>query len=69
MSPMQKRADRLAQIRAQVNYHGSRLVAYRRVHGTRPCQRLTDLEQAYVAARGRLAGASPDAHRTPAPLE
>lgn len=69
MSPMQKRADRLAQIRAQVDYHGSRLVAYRRVHGTRPCQRLTDLEQAYLAARGRLAGASPEPDRAPATVD
>ena len=66
---MQKRADRLAQIRAQVDYHGSRLVAYRRVHGTRPCQRLADLEQAYIAARGRLAGASPDPGRAPSSLD
>ena len=58
MSSPAKRADRLAQVRAQVDYHHQRLVLYQRLHGSRPSARLSELEHAYVSARKRLAGAS-----------
>jgi hypothetical protein len=67
MLPLEKRADRLAQVQAQVDYHGNRLAVYRRAHGSRPCIRLTELEAAYMAARTRLAGVAADA--TPEPGE
>jgi len=60
MSSLEKRADRLTQVRAQVDYHGSRLAAYRRTHGARPSARLSELERAYMAARDRLAVATAD---------
>ena len=58
MSGLDRRADRLAQVQAQVDYHGQRLELYQRLHGSRPCNRLAELEHAYSAARKRLAGAS-----------
>ena len=58
MSSPAKRADRLAQVRAQVDYHQQRLVLYQRLHGSRPSARLSELEHAYLGARERLAGAS-----------
>ena len=39
MSALEKRADRLAQIRAQVDYHGQRLELYQRLHGSHPSAR------------------------------
>jgi hypothetical protein len=59
MAALDNRADRLAQVRAQVAYHGQRLDLYRRLHGSSPSARLTELEHAYSSARERLAGASP----------
>lgn len=50
-----ERADRLAQVRSQVNYHRERLALYRRLHDPGSPQRLRDLEHAYVSARDRLA--------------
>jgi hypothetical protein len=62
MASLDKRADRLTQVRAQVDYHRQRLVLYQRLHGSSPCARLAELEHAYLSARDRLAGAStPDA--------
>jgi|KBSSwiStaDraftv2_1062776.scaffolds.fasta_scaffold481402_2 hypothetical protein len=58
MSSPAKRADRLAQVRAQVDYHHQRLALYQRLHGSRPSARLSELELAYLSARERLAGAS-----------
>jgi len=58
MSSPAKRADRLAQVRAQVDYHHQRLVLYQRLHGSRPSARLSELEHAYLSARERMAGAS-----------
>jgi hypothetical protein len=58
MSSPAKRADRLAQVRAQVDYHQQRLVLYQRLHGSRPSARLSELEHAYLGAQERLAGAS-----------
>ena len=58
MSGLDRRADRLAQVQAQVDYHGQRLALYQRLHGARPCNRLSELEHAYTAARDRLAGES-----------
>ena len=58
MSGLDGRADRVAQVQAQVDYHGHRLALYQRKHGSRPCNRLTELEHAYTAARERLARAS-----------
>ncbi len=55
MSPLDKRADRVAQVKAQVDYHHQRLVLYQRLHGSRPCVRLAELEHAYTTAQGRLA--------------
>jgi hypothetical protein len=55
MPGVDKRADRLAQVRAQVEYHGQRLVLYQRLHGSRRCDRLSELEHAYSSARERLA--------------
>lgn len=49
------RADRLAQVQSQVTYHRERLARYRRLHGSRPSERLRDLENAYVSAQDRLA--------------
>ena len=34
MAGLENRADRLAQIRAQVAYHGQRLALYQRLHGS-----------------------------------
>ena len=55
MSPLEKRADRLAQLRAQLDYHRQRLVLHQRLHGSRPSMRLTELEHAYTSARDRFA--------------
>jgi hypothetical protein len=63
MSPLDRRADRLAQVQAQVDYHGQRLALYQRLHGSRPSVKLAELQHAYATARARLAGATP-----PAPL-
>jgi hypothetical protein len=65
MSSLDKRADRLAQVTAQLDYHRQRLDLYRRLHGSVPCARLSELEHAYVSARNRLEGSSDDG--TPAP--
>lgn len=66
MSELDRRADRLAQVQAQVDYHGHRLELYQRKHGSRPCNRLAELEHAYTTARERLARArqAPQAHGT-----
>jgi hypothetical protein len=56
MAGVDNRADRLAQVRAQVAYHGQRLALYQRLHGSSPCARLSELEHAYSVACGRLAG-------------
>jgi hypothetical protein len=58
MAALDNRADRLAQVRAQVAYHGQRLDLYRRLHGSSPSARLSELEHAYTCARERLAGTS-----------
>jgi hypothetical protein len=58
MSSPAKRADRLTQVRAQVDYHHQRLVLHQRLHGSRPSTRLAELEHAYLSARDRLAEAS-----------
>jgi hypothetical protein len=58
MSSLDKRADRAAQVRAQVDYHRQRLALYKRLHGSRPCARLAELEHAYLSARDRLSGGS-----------
>jgi hypothetical protein len=58
MSSLDKRADRLTQVRAQLDYHRQRLVLYQRLHGSRPSARLAELEDAYRSARDRLTGAS-----------
>ena len=55
MAGLENRADRLAQIRAQVAYHGQRLALHQRLHGCSPCSRLSELEHAYSLARERLA--------------
>ena len=52
------RADRMAQVHAQVQYHGQRLELYQRLYGSRPCARLSELEHAYALARERMAGAT-----------
>lgn len=59
MAALENRADRLAQVRAQVAYHGQRLDLYRRLHGSSPSARLAELEHAYTAARERLAASGP----------
>ena len=60
MTSLDKRADRLMQVRAQLDYHRQRLVLYRRLHGSSPCARLMELEHAYMSARDRLGDASDD---------
>ena len=50
-----KRADRLAQVESQVDYHRERLALYRRLHGSLPSTRLQELEHAYLGAQDRLA--------------
>jgi hypothetical protein len=67
VSTVDDRADRMAQVRAQVAYHGQRLVLYQRLHGSRPSTRLSELEHAYVAARERLACESPEPPAAAAP--
>jgi len=57
MASLDKRADRVAQVRAQLDYHHQRLDLYKRLHGPRPCARLSELEHAYSSARHRLEGA------------
>jgi hypothetical protein len=49
------RADRLTQVESQVSYHRQRLALYERLHGSKPCQRLTQLQEAFVGAQDRLA--------------
>src|SRR3954463_13592466 len=61
MSALDDRADRLAQVRAQVAYHGQRLALYQRLHGSAPSARLAELEHAYTNARKRLDGAAAQA--------
>jgi hypothetical protein len=56
MAGVDNRADRLAQVRGQVAYHGQRLALYQRLHGSSPCARLSELEHAYSSACRRLAG-------------
>jgi hypothetical protein len=58
MSAVENRADRMAQVRAQVAYHHQRLILYQRLHGSSPSTRLAELEHAYSSACERLAGAS-----------
>ena len=49
------RSSRLAQVESQVNYHRQRLELYVRLHSDKPCQRLTQLEEAVRGAEQRLA--------------
>jgi hypothetical protein len=49
------RSSRLAQVESQVNYHRQRLALYLRLHTDKPCQRLTQLEEALRGAEERLA--------------
>jgi hypothetical protein len=49
------RSSRLAQVESQVNYHRQRLELYVRLHTDKPCQRLTQLEEAVRGAEQRLA--------------
>ncbi|MEA2385624.1 MAG: hypothetical protein QOH72_5595 [Solirubrobacteraceae bacterium] len=63
MASLDKRADRVAQVRAQLDYHRKRLDLYQRLHGSRPCARLSELEHAYSDARHRLEGAEAAAPR------
>jgi len=56
MASSDKRADRLTQVRAQMDYHRQRLVLHQRLHGSAPSARLAELEHAYLSARHRLAG-------------
>jgi hypothetical protein len=58
MSALDRRADRLAQVQAQVDYHGLRLELHQRLHGSRPTARLAELQHAYTAACQRLANAN-----------
>ncbi len=48
------RSSRLAQVESQVNYHRQRLKLYVRLHTDKPCQRLTQLEEAVRGAEERL---------------
>jgi hypothetical protein len=66
MSGPDRRADRLAQVQAQIDYHGQRLQLYQRLYGSHPCARLADLERAYAAVRERLARAAPPVGAPPA---
>jgi hypothetical protein len=68
MAASDNRADRLAQVQAQVAYHGQRLVLYQRLHGSRPSARLAELEHAYSCARERLAGATDEPPDVGTPL-
>jgi hypothetical protein len=58
MPPADRRADRLAQVTAQVDYHRQRLLLFRRLHGSGPSMRLAELEQAYRGAQDRLTAAT-----------
>ena len=49
------RSSRLAQVESQVNYHRQRLELYVRLHTDKPCQRLTQLQEAVTGAEARLA--------------
>ena len=49
------RSSRLAQVESQVSYHRQRLELYLRLHTDKPCQRLTQLEEAVRGAEERLA--------------
>ena len=49
------RSSRLAQVESQVNYHRQRLELYVRLHTDKPCQRLTQLQEAVKGAEDRLA--------------
>jgi hypothetical protein len=50
-----ERSSRLAQVESQVNYHRQRLELYVRLHTDKPCQKLTQLEEAVRGAEARLA--------------
>jgi hypothetical protein len=58
MPQTDRRADRLTQVTAQVDYHRQRLVLFRRLHGSGPSARLFELEQAYRSAQDRLTAAT-----------
>jgi hypothetical protein len=60
MSSIDKRAGRLDQVRAQVDYHHQRLALYQRLHGSHPSARLAELESAYRLARNRFAACAAD---------
>ena len=60
MSSPDKRADRLTQVRAQIDYHRQRLLLHQRLHGSGPSARLAELERAYLNATKRLAGEADD---------
>ena len=62
MPPPDRRADRLAQVTAQVDYHRQRLLLFRRLHGSGPSMRHAELEQAYRGAQDRLTAATDRAH-------
>ncbi|MDP2712387.1 MAG: hypothetical protein Q8O56_14330 [Solirubrobacteraceae bacterium] len=49
------RSSRQAQVESQVNYHRQRLALYVKLHGDKPCQKLTQLEEAVSGAQKRLA--------------
>lgn len=49
------RSSRQAQVESQVNYHRQRLALYVKLHGDKPCQKLTQLEEAVSGAQQRLA--------------
>ena len=70
VSSPQKRADRIAQVRTQVDYHRQRLALHQRLHGSHPSARLAELEKAYATAQKRMDHVDePVASNAPVPLD
>jgi hypothetical protein len=55
MAPHGERADRLAQVTAQLEYHRQRLALHERLHGGSPSARLSELQHAYQRAQALVA--------------
>jgi hypothetical protein len=58
MAPPDKRADRLTQLSAQLEYHRQRLALHERLHGAAPSARLSELQHAYQRAQALAADAT-----------
>jgi hypothetical protein len=63
MAPPSKRADRVTQVTAQLEYHRQRLALHQRLHGAGPSARLGEPEHAYRRAQALAADSDAAADR------